>query len=79
MAEKMLGPDLYERLEPELRREAYRRKINLASRSEMQRLLQDLRNQPDRAEELLSFFEAELADDEQIEEEAQYNSFDRRT
>ncbi|HEX2064370.1 MAG TPA: ATP-binding protein [Acidimicrobiales bacterium] len=79
MAEKMLGADLYERLEPELRREAYRRKISVASRSEMQRLLQDLRNQPDRAEELMSFFEAELADNEQIEEEAQYNSFDRRT
>lgn len=78
MAEKVLGDD-FATVEPELRRESYRTPLALATRSEMTRLLQDLRNEPERAERLLSTFEPELAGDERIEQEAAYNSFDRRT
>ena len=79
MAREVLGQDLFEQLEGEIGREAYRRQITRASRSEMLRLLQDLRNQPDDCERLLGTFEAELADDEQVDQETEYNSFDRRT
>jgi len=77
MAEKVLAEDFH-RLEPELRRQAYRRHITLATRSEMTRLAQKIRSNPDRVEQLLSAFRAELADDPTVDEEAGYNSFDRR-
>ena len=78
MAEKMLG-DTFSGVEQELRAESHRRKLSLASRSEMLRLVQDLERQPDDAENLLAAFDAELADDQSIDEEAQYNSFESRT
>ncbi|MDP9072195.1 MAG: hypothetical protein M3N68_13125 [Actinomycetota bacterium] len=45
----------------------------------MTRLVQELKGNPDRAEQLLSTFRAELADDPTLDQEAAYNSFDRRT
>ncbi len=66
-------------MEPELRRQPYRKNIALATRSEMTRLVQELKGNPDRAEQLLSTFRAELADDPTLDQEAAYNSFDRRT
>lgn len=78
MAEKMLG-GAFSDIEPELRDESHRKKLSLASRSEMLRLVQDMKRQPGDAGQVLAAFEAELADDPSIDEEAQYNSFESRT
>lgn len=79
MAKEMLG-EAFGLVEPELRRDAYRGKIALATRPEMTRLLKDLRRHPERAEQVLTAFEAELGEDaERLEEESRYNSFDRRS
>lgn len=78
MAEKTLGED-YRSLEPALREETHRRNLTVATLSEMNRLLHALRKDPDRVEEFLANFRPELAEDQWFEDEARFNSFDRRT
>ncbi|HYE78697.1 MAG TPA: ATP-binding protein, partial [bacterium] len=78
MARKALGDD-YPRVETELTRQSNRRNIALATRSEMMRLVQDLQRAPERVEELLNSFRAELGDDERVDHEARYNSFEHRS
>ena len=66
MALDVLGPDLFGAVEADLRRQPYRDNIRLASRNEMLSLLRDLSRRPERAEEALSGFRAELVDDERF-------------
>jgi hypothetical protein len=77
MAGEELG-DTFASIEHELRRESYRRHVTRATRSEIRRLIQDLRARPGEADRLLTDFRAELADDDRIDKEATFNSFDLR-
>ncbi len=66
MARDCLGPELYAAAEADLRRQPYRTNIRLASRNEMLALCDDIKHQPERMEDMLSQFRAELADDERF-------------
>ena len=66
MASDVLGRDVFAMVEADLRRQPYRDNIRLASRSEMLSLLRELGGSPERAEETLSQFRAELVDDERF-------------
>jgi len=69
-ARDCLGPELFGRVEADLRRQPYRENIRLASRNEMRSLCDDLQRRPDQIEEILSQFRAELMDDERFREDA---------
>lgn len=72
LARDVLGTELFEAVETDLRRQPYRENIRLASRSEMLALCHELRGHPQLAEQLLSQFRAELVDDATFrDEEAQ--------
>ncbi len=57
------SPELFARVEADLRRQPYRENIRLASRSEMRMLCDELERHPERTEEILSRFKAELMSD----------------
>ena len=65
-ARDCLGPQLFEAVEADLRRQPYRDNIRLASRNEMRSLCDDLQHRPDQIEEILSHFKAELMDDDRF-------------
>ena len=69
MARDCLGPELYAAAEAELRRQPYRTNIRLASRNEMLSLCEDIKRRPERMEDTLSQFRAELMDDERFRDE----------
>ena len=69
MARDCLGPELYAAAEPELRRQPYRTNLRLASRNEMLSLCDDIKRRPERMEDILSRFRAELMDDERFRED----------
>ena len=68
-ARDCLGPQLFETVEADLRRQPYRDNIRLASRNEMRSLCDDLQRRPDQIEEILSHFKAELMDDERFRDD----------
>jgi hypothetical protein len=68
LARECLGPDSYQALEADLRRQPYRENIRLASRNEMLSLCDELKRRPEQAEQLLSHFRAELMDDDSLTE-----------
>ncbi len=70
MARDALGPELFPAVEDDLRRQPYRANIRLASRNEMLSLCEDIKRRPERREEILSQFRAELMDDERFREGA---------
>ena len=69
MARDCLGPELFAAAEADLRRQPYRANLRLASRNEMLSLCEDIIRRPDRMEEILSQFRAELMDDERFRED----------
>jgi ATPase family protein associated with various cellular activities (AAA) len=70
MARDCLGPELFAMAEADLRRHPYRTNLRLASRNEMLSLCEAIKRHPDRMEEVLSQFRAELIDDERFGDEA---------
>lgn len=69
LAADALGPEAFRAVEADLRRQPYRENIRLASRNEMLTLCDSLLRRPQRAEQILSHFKAELAEDELFREE----------
>ncbi|MGH3868664.1 MAG: ATP-binding protein [Pseudonocardiaceae bacterium] len=69
LARERLGPDSYQLLEADLRRQPYRENIRLASRNEMVSLCDELKRRPQQVEQILSHFRAELMDDDSFKED----------
>jgi SpoVK/Ycf46/Vps4 family AAA+-type ATPase len=66
MARDCLGPELFAAAEADLRRKPYRTNLRLASRNEMLSLCEEIKRHPERMEETLSQFRAELIGDERF-------------
>ncbi len=66
LARDRLGPDTFAAVEPDLRRKPYRHQLALATRNEMLALCDALGRRPERSEEVLSHFRAELAEDARL-------------
>jgi hypothetical protein len=69
MARDCLGDEFFAEVEADLRRQPYRANLRLASRNEMMALCESLKRRPDRTEEILSQFKAELIDDERFRDD----------
>ncbi len=70
LARDCLGPELFAEVEADLRRQPYRDNIRLASHNEMRSLCEDIQRRPERSEEILSLFRAELMSDERFKDQA---------
>lgn len=68
MAADFLGPEVFAQAEADLRRQPYRDNIRLASRNEMRGVCEEIRRAPERSEEILSRFRAELMGDQRFRE-----------